>query len=397
MQLDDEWMLNILGLYAPSFTLQDDVEIAVEVTAPTVTEMHPVIEKMPPGIIEGHNVGLMGEKSSLGLKNVLIDKLSIDDNARGRLESGVEVDLPPDQIRHRVTTQLKSEVRNSWRRTQLIDCRWVMSVPIDIADANSMLSETSMRTRSALLGKDEIAARHASCPDMKAAMKEQCDQYLEQQSTSLTKKTERFNPFLKKDVNHLEDQIGDDSGVFNEQHEEVRQNPKGDMNSNLLANSQKSSEPGMSGISNDLESHQEKIDLDSADRVSRISEARSSVSKFSLASDVEKMSIASSQDNMCESDVSIMIQGEDGEIKLDRELSRRCRERPEIAEFLKRFSQAYHYFRVVLEESVPTSKLQWLLRCLKEVNSVAEKEAALISCKSPHCIVLHNSEFTWLY
>ncbi len=67
--------------------------------------------------------------------------------------------------------------------------------------------------------------------------------------------------------------------------------------------------------------------------------------------------------------------------EIDEEQLAKRRNDPYVAAFLERFRTAYYSLRVVLQESVPTAKFQWLCKCLKEVNDVAEKQAQLIFCK----------------
>ena len=79
--------------------------------------------------------------------------------------------------------------------------------------------------------------------------------------------------------------------------------------------------------------------------------------------------------------ISILVTpSESGDNMPEDELSKR-RKDPYVAAFLEKFRTAYYCFRVVLQESVPTSKFQWLCKCLKEVNDVAEKQAQFIFCK----------------
>ncbi|XP_033629086.1 uncharacterized protein LOC117291473 [Asterias rubens] len=61
-------------------------------------------------------------------------------------------------------------------------------------------------------------------------------------------------------------------------------------------------------------------------------------------------------------------------------LGHSCQDNPNIRVFLERFQTAYHCFRVVLQDTVPMAKLQWLYRCIQQVNSTAEKQSQLIFC-----------------
>ncbi|XP_030832277.1 uncharacterized protein LOC100887988 isoform X2 [Strongylocentrotus purpuratus] len=371
MQLDDEWILNILGLYAPIFNIHDDIEIGEDVT-------EQVIEPEKQSEKQDHDDRLTDIASVSGLGDFVKHRLHIDEDIRGRLESGVDVDLPEERLRRHASPHRQGESRQSWRNTQIIDCKWV-TVPINIESAQSepCIVQKQLRQKSVKLRDHEIAARHASLPEIKQLKHIAVEQY-SPHSLFLNKVLDKPHPLLKKESSHLDDHIGDDSGVFNDHHDDDRHSQKGDHNSNL--NRTDSSRTAMSVESN-VSQPLSASDLCSSNPSMDASTFPQVVISSDAASDVEKMSItSSSHDPVNDMDVNIMIQGVDGEIKLDRELSRRCREKPAISEFLKRFSQAYHYFRVVLEESVPCSKLQWLLRCLKEVNSVAEKQASLISC-----------------
>ncbi|XP_071484520.1 uncharacterized protein [Diadema antillarum] len=393
MKLDDEWILNILGLYAPHFSIHSEVEVGVEVTAPADTLTHAVIETVTHGIdtqSEEDVVGLKVKDSVEGeeplierVSDALKEKLNVEDDIRGRLESGVEVDLPEDKLRHHSTASQKDTTRQSWRNTQIIDFRWV-TVPIDIEEGQVTQSVPCIMEKQKSLEnvrekEHEVASRHSSCPDITYRKQAAREQY-SNQPVGLVGNAEKPVAIKKKDRNHLEDQIGDDSGVFNDHQEEAKCNKEGDLNSNILDRREQSNKTDVHSdgvtISTDVP-EEGNPHLDKQEEDFPTSELAAS---SDTASEVEKMSLHSLEPPASDSDVNIMVQGVNGEVKLDRELSRRCREKPAIAEFLRRFSQAYHYFRVVLEESVPTSKLQWLLRCLKEVNTIAEQQARVISC-----------------
>ncbi|XP_041472147.1 uncharacterized protein LOC121421484 isoform X1 [Lytechinus variegatus] len=373
MHLDDEWILNILGLYAPMFNIHDDIEIGEDATEQdSDSDKDHDTEK-------DHDITVKDIASVSGLNSMVKHRLRIDEDIRGRLESGVDVDLPEERFRRPVSSHQKGESRQSWRNTQIIDCKWV-TVPISIENAQSepCIVEKQLRQETVKLKDPEKVLKHSSLPEIKQ-LKRIADEQYSPHSLSLSKELDKPHPLLKKEVSHLEDHIGDDSGVFNDHHDDYRHSQKGDLNSNLLDRTDSirtamstGSDASQALHVSDLCTSNPSEDATNLPQVAISSDA---------ASDVEKMSItSSSHDPVGDMDVNIMVQGVDGEVKLDRELSRRCREKPAISEFLKRFSQAYHYFRVVLEESVPTSKLQWLLRCLKEVNAVAERQAALISC-----------------
>ncbi|XP_033109665.1 uncharacterized protein LOC117110924 isoform X2 [Anneissia japonica] len=58
----------------------------------------------------------------------------------------------------------------------------------------------------------------------------------------------------------------------------------------------------------------------------------------------------------------------------------------DLEEFLESYGTAFQYLNLAVEDRVPVSKLQWLYRCIKEVNTVAEQKSKQISCAKTHML-----------
>ncbi|XP_071941898.1 uncharacterized protein [Antedon mediterranea] len=64
----------------------------------------------------------------------------------------------------------------------------------------------------------------------------------------------------------------------------------------------------------------------------------------------------------------------------------RQRDGIDLTEFLECYGTAFQYLSLAVEDRVPVSKLQWLYRCIKEVNTVAERKSKQISCGKTHML-----------
>ncbi|XP_022111845.1 uncharacterized protein LOC110991052 [Acanthaster planci] len=280
LRLDDEWILNILGLYAPDFPslTSEDVRDHAEEVGQMAEELDNEFQK---------ETGDMTK-----------DKVGEEDReTRERLESGISIQGVDKVVRRlKMSDQRDDQQRQSHRFTKIIDLMWVTSPPPSVPEGGASLSERASTWSG--LNRAERRSREKTHSD-------------DRLSTSVP------------NVN---------SGpVFSRNSSPAIDIPNTNTNARTLA-----------------------------------IPVNSSVSDSGVCLNITKESdvLSPSQISSDPSDP----------------LCKRCQDNPNAKVFLERFQTAYNCFRVVLQDTVPMSKLQWLYRCLQEVNTTAEKQSQIIFC-----------------
>ena len=278
LDLDDEWILNILGLYAPNFqasSLAKELEVIAH-------QIH------------------VGDKAKKQRGDLATDGKS---RTRERLESGIDLQGDDQQggdsggvdgvVQRRKRSSETASQRYSNRYTKIIDLMWVNTPPQSMTERSSTWSGIERKSAEFKADDAERLCIASSVPDVKSGLT---------QGGSIPIDIPNTNSNARTFSNPIMSPVGD-SGVC-----------------------------------------------------------------LNLPKDTDS-----------DSDSKTKIGSHDP-------LGKCCQDNPNIRVFLERFQTAYHCFRVVLQDTVPMAKLQWLYRCIQQINTTAEKQSQLIFCE--YCFLI---------